>query len=150
MTRSITYDSQCGATTVFRKASGVALILIIGGCYNPDRFEKASRTAHEVSLLAQLCERLNERGFDFASVRDIREFREAAIANNVIASGDLKADFLLKTPYGGEYKYRFGCEGQTCFAEVAAEVPDYVPQKLKDEARKRVIVTGTKASPASH
>src|SRR5438477_7652737 len=85
-----------------------AIAATICGCNrDSDGAPKASRTAYEVMCLSLLCERLDEEGFDFESVEDLRQLRQAAKARTTYGKSDFDGDYLLKTPYGNEYQFRF-------------------------------------------
>ena len=116
------------------------VIAAIVGCGNGDGHPKASSTAYDVRMLSLLCERLNDEGFDFESVHDIRELREAAKARAQYGKAEFNGNYLLKTPYGNEYVYRFYKQDDKCFVEVSAKVPETVPDHLKAKMKKQVEV----------
>src|SRR5262249_49652818 len=118
------------------------LAFFLGPCrQDADGAPVASRTAYEVMLISLLVEWMNERGFDFESIGNIRQLREAAVARSEFGKKEFDGDYLLKTPYKNEYQYRFLKTESGCFVEVFAEVPDYVPERWKKKMKKRVAVS---------
>jgi len=107
---------------------------------NGDGFPKASRTAYDVKCLAILCETLDEEDFDFESVENLRELRAAVAARTKYGKSEWEGDYLLKTPYGNEYQYRFSKNQSGRIVTLFAEVPDYVPKYWKDKMVKQIKV----------
>jgi hypothetical protein len=120
--------------------ASMALAIFATGCREGDGAPKASKTAYEVSSLAQVCVGLDELGIDLESVHDIYELRSAA-SDKIIPASELKGDYLLKTPYGNTYKYRFYRVGDERFVEVSAEVPDHVPTRWKAKMTKHIALS---------
>src|SRR5262245_2076214 len=116
--------------------------LVLAGMCNSkgDGWPKASRTAYDVMSLSLLCEGLNEQGFDFESIENVRQLLDALAARSKYRVAEFEGDSLLKTPYGSEYQYRFLKNECGCFVEISAEVPNYVPKRLKDKMRRHIEV----------
>src|SRR5262245_50602302 len=97
-------------------ALGLAGLILAPVCNcNGDGWPKASRTAYDVLNLALLCEGLNENGFDFESVHNVRQLLDALAARSKYRVWEFESDSLVKTPYGNEYQYRFLKNECGCF-----------------------------------
>jgi len=119
-------------TLLIALALGLLVLLLLPFLFfgSGDGFPKASRTAYDVMNLSLLCEKLNEEGFDFEPIVDMRQLLDAVAARTIYGKAEFEGDSLLKTPYGNEYQYKFSKNEGGCFVTVFAEVPNNVDLPL--------------------
>jgi hypothetical protein len=124
----------------------VLAAFIVGPCLSEslnsggNHWAKASRTAFDIKCILYMCEQLDKKGFDFKLANTVKDLRDAICANAEVRTSECEGEYLLMSPYGTVYQYKLIRDGDKCFAEISAEVPDYVPERWKKKMEQRIAV----------